>query len=60
MVAFVFIFAHSLRVCVRVFTVFGLTWSVFVESFKIKVFSGLKKKTLQPEHNELILFSIRR
>ena len=52
MEAFILNCARSLRARARLtcFTVFALTWSVFVESLKIKVFSGLEKKILQPEH----------
>ena len=37
----------------RVFTAFALTWSIFIESLKVLVFSGVEKKMPQVVYNGL-------
>ena len=35
----------------RVFTVFALTWSIFIESLKVLVFSGVEQKMPEVVYN---------
>ena len=37
----------------RVFTVFALTWSIFIESFKVLVFSGIENQMPEDVYNGL-------
>ena len=37
----------------RVFALFGLTWSIFIESLKVLVFSGVEKKMPEVVYNGL-------
>ena len=42
----------------RVFAVFGLTWSIFIESLKVLVFSGVEKKMPEVVYNGLSLLRL--
>ena len=37
----------------RVFTVFALTWSIFIKSLKVLVFSGVEKEMPEVVYNGL-------
>ena len=37
----------------HVFTVFGLTWSIFIKSLKVLVFSGVERKMPENVYNGL-------
>ena len=37
----------------RVFALFGLTWSIFIESLKVLVFSGVEQKMPENVYNGL-------